>query len=101
MLRGVTPRALRSCVSCAEQTDGKLCCARCHTLYCSRACQKTDWTSGRDTNLEMQSRALVRVAHMSGGAPDDAHCLFCLDQGDATDPSCGGARTGARPVGRT
>ena len=23
---------------------------------------------------------------MSGGAPDDAHCLTCLDRGDAADP---------------
>ena len=53
-----------------------------------------DWTSGghkkvcegiararRDTNLEAQSRALARVSHMSGGAPDDARCIFCLDRG--------------------
>ena len=34
----------------------------------------------------MQPRALARVAHVSGGAPDDAHCLFCLDRGGAADP---------------
>ena len=90
---------LRSCASCAEQTDGKLCCARCHTLYFSRACQETDRTSGghkkdcagiararRDMNFEAQSRALARVSHMSGGAPDDAHCLACLDGDGAADP---------------
>ena len=37
-------------------------------------------------DLEVQSRALARVSHMSGGAPDDAHCMFCLDGGDAVDP---------------
>ena len=91
--------ALRSCASCAEQTDGRLCCARCHTLYCSRACQKAHWSLGghkkacvglarahRDTDPEVQSRALARVVHMSGGAPGDARCLFCLDGGDAEDP---------------
>ena len=90
---------LRSCASCAEQVDETLCCARCHTLYCSRQCQKVHWASGghkkdckgiarayRDTNLEAQSRALARVSHMSGGAPGDARCLFCLDEGDATKP---------------
>ena len=90
---------LRSCASCAEQTDANLLCARCHTLYCSRRCQKTHWASGghkqtcvgiararRDTDTEVQSRALARVSHMSGGAPDEACCLFCLDRGDVTDP---------------
>ena len=87
------------CASCAEQAGATLCCARCHTIYCSRACQKTHWASGghkkackglararRDTDLAAQSRTLARVSHMSGGAADDAHCLFCLDGGDATDP---------------
>ena len=74
----------------AELIGANLCCARCHTLiYCSRPCQVAHWTSGghkqeckglarahRDTNLEVQSRALAHVSHMSGGAPDDAHCLF-------------------------
>ena len=93
---------LPSCASCTEQTDANLCCARCRTLYCSRQCQKAHWGSGgkdghkqtcegiarahRVTNTEVQSRALARVSHMSGGAPDDAHCLFCLDRGDATEP---------------
>ena len=94
------PPALRTCAGCAEQTAAKFRCARCHTPhYCSRPCQVAHWTSGghkkccaglararRDTNLEVQSRALARVAHMSGGAPDDAHCLTCLDRGDAADP---------------
>ena len=92
------PSTLRSYASYAVKTDANLSCARCRTDYCSRACQKTHWTSSghkkacagialarRDTNLEAQSRALARVAHMSGGAPDDACCLFCLDE-DATDP---------------
>ena len=95
----LAPPALRSCANCAEETDSNLWCARCHTIYCSRPCQKTHWTSGghkkeckgiararSDTNLEAQSRALARVSHMSGGAPDDARCLFCLDWGDAEDP---------------
>ena len=90
---------LRSCATCAEQTDAKLRCARCRTDYCSRACQAAHWVSGghnkackgiararRDTNLEVQSRALACVAHMIGGAPADARCLFCLDWGDTTDP---------------
>ena len=93
------PPALSFCASCAEQTDAILCCARCHTDYCSRVCQKAHWASGghkkacagiararRDTDLEVQSRGLARVAHMSGGAPGDAHCLTCLDGGDAADP---------------
>ena len=93
------PPALGSCASCAEQTDATLCCGRCHTLYCSRPCQKTHWKLGghkkacagiararRDTKLEAQSRALAHVSCMSGGAPDDARCLFCLDGGDATEP---------------
>ena len=70
---------------------------RCHTLYCSRPCQKTHWASGhkkackglaqapRDTDLGAQSLALARVARMSGGAPDDARCLFRLGGADATD----------------
>ena len=90
---------LQICASCAEQTDATLCCVRCRTHYCSRMCQKARWTSGghkkdckgvarahRDTDVEVQSRALARVAHMSGGAPNDAHCLFCLDGGNAADP---------------
>ena len=93
------PSALCSCASCAEETAANLRCARCHTIYCSRACQKTHWTSGghkkacaglsrarRDTDLEVQSRALGRVSSMSGGAPDDVHCLACLNGGDAADP---------------
>ena len=40
----------------------------------------------RNADREVQSRALARVAHMSGGAPGDARCLFCLDGGDAEDP---------------
>ena len=92
-------RVLRFCWGCAEQADANLSCTRCHTDYCSRESQKPDWTSGghkkackeitrarRDTNIEAQSRALSRVAHMSGGAPDDARCLFCLDGGGAEDP---------------
>ena len=90
--------ALRSCASCADPTDANVCCARCHTLYCSRACQKTHWSSGhkkackgiaracRDTDREAQSRALARVSHMNGGAPDDAYGLFCLDRDDAEEP---------------
>ena len=91
--------ALRSCESCAGQTDANLHCARCHTIYCSRACQKAHWNSGghkkacagiararRDTDLDVQSRALARVAHMSGGAPDDARCMVCLDEGEAAEP---------------
>ena len=75
---------------CAVQTAGNLSCARCHTLYCSRECQKTHWASGghkqtcagiaracRDTDVDAQSRALARASHMSGGAPDDAHCQIC------------------------
>ena len=74
------------------QTDANLSCMRCRTDYCSRACQKADWGSGghkdtckgiararRDTDLDAQSCALARVSHMSGGAPGDARCLFCLD----------------------
>ena len=74
------PPPLRFCAGCADQAD---------------ACQKTDWSSGghkkackeitrarHDTNLEVQSRALARVAHMSGGAPNDACYLFCLDRVD-------------------
>ena len=88
-----------SCAGCVYQTDAARCCARCHTINCSRQCQKAHWTSGghkkaykgiararRDTDLEVQTRALARVAHMSGGAPDDEHCLICLDRGDAADP---------------
>ena len=90
---------LRSCSSCAEHTAATLCCARCRTLYCSRPCQVAHWTSGghqkackgiarahRDTNIEVQSRALARVAHMSGGVPDDALCLICIDMGGAVCP---------------
>ena len=90
--------ALNLCASCAQETDATLCCARCHTLYCSRKCQKAHWTSGghkkacvglararRDTDLDMQSRALARVSHMSGGAPDEARCLFCLDGAGAAN----------------
>ena len=86
---------LCSCASCAVQTDANLSCARCRTDYCSPECQVAHWASGvhrkeckglararRDTDLEVQSRALARVSQMSGGAPDDAHCLFCLDGGD-------------------
>ena len=94
------PNSLQTCASCAEQTDSNLWCARCHTPYCSSECQKAHWASGghnkackglararRDTNLEAQSRALARVSHMSGGAPNDARCLFCLDNGiDTLDP---------------
>ena len=91
-------RPTASCAGCAEQTDANLWCVRCHTLYCSRPCQKAHWTSGhkqacaglararRDTDIDAQSRALARVAHVSGGAPDDAHCLLCLDGGDAAEP---------------
>ena len=90
--------ALRSCASCAELTEAKLCCARCRTDYCSPECQAAHWASGRhkkyckgiararrDTNLEVQSRALARVAHMSGGAPAGARCMFCLDWSGAAD----------------
>ena len=89
---------LRSCARYADQTDANMHCARCHTDYCSRPCQKAHWASGhkkacaglararRDTDLAVQSRARARVAHMSGGAPDDTRCLFCLDGDDATDP---------------
>ena len=83
---------MRSCASCAVHTDANLSCARCRTDYCSPECQKADWTSvvhknvckgiaraRRDTDVEAQSRALARVSHMSGGAPGDARCLFCLD----------------------
>ena len=99
MSQGALPPAPRSCAGCTEQIDAKLCCARCHTLYCSRPCQKAHWNSGghkqacagiararRDTDLEAQLRALSYVSHMSGGAPDDARCLFCLDGGDAAEP---------------
>ena len=87
-----------SCGSCAVQTDATLRCARRHTLYCSRPCQVAHWAGGhkkdckglararRDTDLEAQSRALARVSHMSGGAPNDAHYLTCLDGGDVADP---------------
>ena len=98
MPRRLTPPALGSCASCAEKTDANLCCARCHTDYCSRPCQKAHWSSDghkqncagiarahRDTNIEVQSRALACVSYRSGGAPDDAHCLFYLDRGDVTD----------------
>ena len=89
---------LRSCASCAEQTDANLSCARCRTLYCSRTCQKKHWISGHkkacagiarahhDTDIEAQSRALAHAARMSGGAPNDARYLFCLDGGDTEDP---------------
>ena len=90
---------IRSCASCVEQTDATLCCARYRTDNCSLQCQVAHWTSGghkktckglarahRDTDIEVQSRALARVSHMSGGAPGDAHCLFCLDGGGAEDP---------------
>ena len=90
---------LHSCASCAERTGATLWCARCRTDYCSRVCQKAHWTSGghkkdckviararRDTNPEVQSRALARASCMSGGAPHDARCMFCLDWGDAKDP---------------
>ena len=90
--------ALRPCASCAEQTDSNLHCANCYTLYCSRECQLTDWSSGghkqacaglaragRETDLGMQSRALTRVSHLSGGVPDDAHCLTYLGGGDGAD----------------
>ena len=90
---------LRSCAGCTEQTDANLSCARCRTPYCSRECQKAHWGAGghkkacagiararRDTDLEVQSRALARVAQMSGGAPNNAYCLFCLDAGDAAEP---------------
>ena len=104
-----------SCTSCAEQTDANLRCARCHTRYCSSECHKTDWISGghkkacagiararRDTDLEVQLRALARVSCMSGGAPDDARCLFCVSTGATPkNRSCGGARAGARSGGRT
>ena len=92
-------RPLPARLSCAEQNDRMLRCARCYALYCSRACQKAHWTSGghknecegiararRDTDRDAQSRALARVSHMSGGAPADARCMFCLDWGDASDP---------------
>ena len=35
----------------------------------------------RDTNLEAHSRALACATRASGGAPDDAHYLMCLDRG--------------------
>ena len=38
----------------------------------------------RDTDREVQSRAIARVSCMSGGAPDDARCLFCLDGANAS-----------------
>ena len=95
----VTPYALPSYVSCGEQTDTSLSCARCHTRYCSRPCKKAHWVAGghrqacvgiararRDTDLGVQSRALARLAHMSGGTPDDTRCLFCLGGADAADP---------------
>ena len=108
------PSALRSCAGCAEQTS-RSCAARAATLYyCSRPCQVAHWTSGGhntvcvglaqarcDANLEVQSRALAHVAHMSGSAPDDVRCLFCLDGGGATDRSRAGAGAAARPGGRT
>ena len=85
-------------LSCAEQSDVNLCCANCRTEYCSCECQKADLTSGghkkackglararRDTDLDVQARALARVSCMSGGAPDDARCLICLGAGDAAD----------------
>ena len=89
---------LRSYASCAEEIDASLHCARCHTYYCSRPCQKAHWASGhkkscagiararRDTDLEAQCRALAHISHMGGGAPDEAHCLMCLDRGDTADP---------------
>ena len=73
---------LRSCAGCADETDATLCCARCHTIYCSRPCQKARGLgpgraqeglrgararARRDMDLEVQSRALARVSHMSGG----------------------------------
>ena len=90
--------ALLSCASCAGQTDANMRCAGCPTFfYCSRACQKADWRLGGHKRAckglarghrdrEAQSRALARIALMSGGAPDDAHCMFCLGGSDATDP---------------
>ena len=91
--------ALQICVSCAEQTGVNLYCAKCHTLYCSQACQKAHWTPGghkeactglararRDTNPGVQSRALACVSNMNGGAPGDARCLFRLGGGDAAEP---------------
>ena len=92
--------ALRFCASCAEQTDATLCCARCRTDYCSRECQVAHWTLGghkkackgiararRDTGPGAQSRAFARVSHTSGCAPDDAHCLICLEGTGATEPA--------------
>ena len=94
-----SPALHSHCARCAEHTDVTLCCAHCHTIYCSRRCQKAHWTLGghkrackgiararRDTDLEVQSRALARASHMSGGAPDDARCMFCLDGDDAAKP---------------
>ena len=92
------PSALRPCASCTEQTE-----------VSSRACQKAHWASvgyknackgvaraRRDTKIKVQSRALARVAHMSGGASDDAHCLTCLDGADVADPLLrGGACRGS------
>ena len=90
---------LRSCASCAELTDSKLRCTRCHTNYCSSACQVAHWKSGvhkkvckgiararRDTDPKVQLRALAHVSQMSVGAPNDACCLFCLDAGDDAKP---------------
>ena len=105
----------RICASCSEQTDANLSCTRCHALYCSSECQKTASASGghnkackglarvrRDTNRDAQSRALAYVVHMSGGVPDDVRCLLCLDGGVTPQTrSCGGARAGDRPGGRT
>ena len=65
----------------------------------------------RDTDLKVQSRVLGYVSRMSGGAPDDARCLFCLGGGDAAGlPAPVGvrvpglfrvdARDVPRPVGR-
>ena len=78
------PPVLPFCASCTEQTDANLSCARC----CSPECQKADWSGsgGRkqackgltrarlDTDPEAQSRVFARFSHMSGRAPDDAHC---------------------------
>ena len=77
------PSALPFCAGCAKQTDANLSCARCRVDYCSRKCPKVHWTSGghkhacaglararRDTDLDVQSRALARVSYMGGCAPD-------------------------------
>ena len=52
MSRSAPPPAMRARASCADWTDAKLWCARCHTLYtlytlyCLLLYQKAHWASG-------------------------------------------------------